>query len=206
MDAVTAYAGESGCGTQGHSVRARLRYRAMRRERAPAATAPPTPSASPWAALAVAHEAGVRRRATGSRAYESTPSSRPPRRLIAALVARGIRVMVPVTLPDWTWTGARRATARTPLGHGRDRPGRGGLRPRARGDGRGTRHRAGQGLLRPGAPPAPAAPRSPWSTRGRCVDEPLPREPHDRPVDAVIAAGGSGCGTGCSRQAAGETG
>ena len=93
---VTGYAG----GPAEDSKRAlRARFRAERRERAALREREADAAALAEAGMAVVAETGV---APGEwvSIYESTPVEPPTHALVDALRARGIRVMVPITLPD----------------------------------------------------------------------------------------------------------
>jgi 5-formyltetrahydrofolate cyclo-ligase len=137
-------------------------------------------------ALAAAHDAGVRP-GDWVAAYESLPSEPPTEAAIAALAARGIRVIVPITQPDWDldWREAG-----TDLALGTDAVGdaRLVLVPAQCVDASGTRLGRGRGCydrVLPRTRGAVVAVVHPWEV----TDEVLPAEPHDRPVDAVMAAG-----------------
>jgi 5-formyltetrahydrofolate cyclo-ligase len=169
----------------------RQRLRELRRERVPGRDRARDGAELELAALEVAYGAGL---APGDwvAAYEATPLEPPTEALVAALVARGIRVMVPVTLEDWDldWREvvggmaqpgpllgseaiARAAVVFLPA-HGVDRSG--------------TRIGQGKGCYDRVVPRTQArlvAVVHPWEV----LDEELPREPHDRPVHAVMAAG-----------------
>ena len=168
----------------------RNRLRELRRARVPGRDRARDAAELELAALEVAYAAGL---AAGDwvAAYESTPLEPPTEAMVAAFVARGIRVMVPVTLEDWDldWRevvgGAagpgpllgREAIARAVVvfvpAHGVDRSG--------------TRIGRGKGCYDRALPRTDAmvvAVVHPWEV----LDEELPREPHDRPVEAAIAA------------------
>lgn len=122
-------------------------------------------------------------------AYEPMRNEPPVEGLVDALVARGIRVMVPVTRTDWDldWRevgdtdllgtdAVARATVVFLPAHGVDRAG--------------TRIGQGKGCYDRVVPRTSAllvAVVHPWEV----LDTPLPREPHDRDVDGVITAGSS---------------
>jgi 5-formyltetrahydrofolate cyclo-ligase len=127
--------------------------------------------------------------------YEAVPGEPPTAALNAALAASGIRVLVPITLPDFDldWSDAADPTA-APLGTDAVALADAVLAPGLAVDQQGTRMGQGGGCYdralprrRPGTPVVvvlhpgelldPAAP-------------PLPREPHDQPVDAVVTAEG----------------
>lgn len=137
-------------------------------------------------ALAAAHEAGVQP-GDWVAAYESLPSEPPTEATIAALTARGIRVMVPVTLPGWDldW---REAGTDAPLGTDAVGTARLVLLPAQAVDATGTRLGRGRGCydrVLPRTDAVTVAVVHPWEV----TDEDLPAEPHDHPVDAVMAAG-----------------
>ncbi|WP_195908175.1 5-formyltetrahydrofolate cyclo-ligase [Nostocoides sp. HKS02] len=136
--------------------------------------------------LRVAHEAGLAR-GSWVAAYESTPLEPPTEALIAALVARGIRVMVPITLPDWDldW---REVGIPDPLGSAAIGRAQVVFVPAHAVDGWGNRVGQGKGCYDRVLPRTSAlvvAVVHPWEV----LDEPLPHDAHDRPVDAVMAAG-----------------
>ena len=145
-------------------------------------------------------------------AYVSVGSEPGTLALLDALRARGVRVLLPVLLPDndldWGAYAGEGSLARVRHGGRRpcwSRPGarlgpdavtgrRRGAAARARGrparDAAGARRR----LVRPGAGPAGAAPgptRRWWCccTTARCVDA-VPAEAHDRPVHAAVTPSG----------------
>ena len=137
-------------------------------------------------ALTAAHEAGV---LAGDwvAAYESLSSEPPTEATIAALAARGIRVMVPITLPggdlDWREVGTDE-----PLGADAVADARLVLVPAQAVDGSGIRLGRGKGCYDRALPRTQAvtvAVVHPWEV----TDEDLPADPHDQPVDAVMAAG-----------------
>ena len=168
----------------------RQRLRTLRRERVPGRDRARDATELELAALEVGYAAGL---APGDwvAAYEATPLEPPTEALVAAFVARGIRVMVPVTLEDWdldwrevTSVGddagellgldaiARACVVFVPA-HGVDRAG--------------TRIGRGQGCYDRALPRTDAvvvAVVHPWEV----LDEELPREEHDRPVQAAITA------------------
>jgi 5-formyltetrahydrofolate cyclo-ligase len=177
----------------------RQHLRALRRERVPGRDRARDGAELALSALEVAYAAGL---GAGDwvAAYESTPLEPPTEALVAALTARGIRVMVPVTLEDWDldWREAgteagRGSEAGTEAGaggrlgkdaisraavvflpaHGVDRAGR------RIGQGRGCYDR-----VIPRASARLVAVVHPWEL----LEEDLPSEAHDRPVNAVMAA------------------
>jgi 5-formyltetrahydrofolate cyclo-ligase len=127
--------------------------------------------------------------------YLSLPGEPPTGPLNAALAAHGIRVLVPVTLPDLDldWSDATDATA-SPLGRDAVALADVVLAPGLSVDSRGTRMGQGGGCYdralprrRPGAPVVVVL------HPGELVEPagtPLPRRPHDHPVDAVLTATG----------------
>jgi 5-formyltetrahydrofolate cyclo-ligase len=170
---------------------ARRQLRELRRERVPGRDRARDAAELSLAALEVAYAA---RLGPGDwvAAYESTPLEPPTDAMVAALAARGIRVMVPITLADWDldWreVGPASGDSGEPLGkeavaqaavvflpaHGVDRTG--------------TRIGQGKGCYDRVVPRTRArlvAVVHPWEL----LDDALPSEPHDRPVHTVIAAG-----------------
>lgn len=126
--------------------------------------------------------------------YESVPGEPPTGALNAALTARGITVLVPITLPDLDldWHDSADST-RKPLGH--NAIGRADLvlAPGLAVDRTGTRMGQGGGCYDRALPRrAPGTPvvvvLHPGELAG--ADEPLPRAEHDQPVDAVVTADG----------------
>jgi 5-formyltetrahydrofolate cyclo-ligase len=166
----------------------RGQFRAERRERAPLRDREADAAAITAAALAVVDDVGV---APGEwvSIYESTPVEPPTHALVDALRARGIRVMVPITLPDldldWAEVGSSEPLGRDALGWARVV-----FVPALAVDHRGTRMGQGGGCYDRVLPRAGqarvVAVVHPWEIR----DEELPREPHDLPVREVITAGG----------------
>jgi 5-formyltetrahydrofolate cyclo-ligase len=170
----------------------RQRLRALRHEQVPARDRARDAAELALSALEVAYAAGL---GPGDwvAAYEATTLEPPTDAMIAALSARGIRVMVPVTLEDWDldWrevgggdaalagsgTLGKEAVAQAKVvfvpAHGVDRSG--------------TRIGQGRGCYDRVVPRTAArlvAVVHPWEL----LDEELPRESHDRPVHAVMAA------------------
>jgi 5-formyltetrahydrofolate cyclo-ligase len=165
-------------------VRARLRQ--LRRERVPERDRAEDAEEIELAALHAAHEVGVRE-GDWVAAYESMPSEPPTEGLIGALAGRGIRVMVPVTQPDWTldW---KEAGTDVSLGAEAVRAARVVFVPAHGVDATGMRIGRGKGCYDRTLPHVTGrviALVHPWEV----LDEPLPSDAHDRPVDAVIAAG-----------------
>jgi len=163
----------------------RRRLRALRREQVPGRDRAADAEAIALAGLAAAHEAGVGR-GDWVAAYESTPLEPPTDSLVDALQARGVRVLLPVTLPDWDldW---REAGTEDALGREAVERARVVFVPAHSVDGTGTRMGQGKGcydraLARTLARRVALV--HPWEVS----DEPLPREDHDLPVDAVVTA------------------
>ena len=165
---------------------ARARLRDLRRERVPTRDRAFDAEAIAIDGLAAAHAAGVNR-GDWVAAYESMPSEPPTEALVAALSARGIRVMVPITLPTWEldW---REVGTTTALGRGAIAQARVVFLPALGVDTAGTRMGKGKGCYDRTVSRTDAllvAVVHPWEV----LEEPLPREEHDRAVEAVIAAG-----------------
>jgi 5-formyltetrahydrofolate cyclo-ligase len=136
--------------------------------------------------LRVAREAGLRR-GSWVAAYESTPTEPPTEALVAALAARGIRVMLPVTLADWDldW---REVGSDVQLGPQAIEQAEVVFVPAHAVDPAGNRIGQGKGCYDRALARATGlvvAVVHPWEV----LDEPLPHDAHDRPVDAVMAAG-----------------
>ena len=164
----------------------RRRLRALRRERVPGRDRVADAESVALAGLVAAHEAGVERGGWVA-AYESTPTEPPTEALVAALQGRGLRVLVPATRPDWDldW---REAGTDEPLGTDAIARAAVVFVPAHAVDGAGTRMGQGKGcydraLARTHG--LRVAVVHPWEV----AEGPLPREEHDLPVDAVIAAG-----------------
>lgn len=126
--------------------------------------------------------------------YESWPVEPPTGPLNDALAARGVRVLVPITLPDldldWRPIGTPDDPAEG-LGHAVLTDVDLVLAPGTLVDRAGTRLGQGGGCydrtlprLRPGTPVVTVL------FDGELTDDPLPRDPHDVPVDAVLAPSG----------------
>jgi 5-formyltetrahydrofolate cyclo-ligase len=181
--AQTTYAADSPDAAK-EAVRTRLRQ--LRRERVPGRDRAADAEEIEFAALHAAHEAGVRP-GDWVAAYESMPSEPPTEALIGALAARGIRVMVPVTLADWTLDWKEAGTDAS-LGVEAIRGARVVFVPAQGVDGSGMRIGRGKGCYDRTLPQVTGrviAIVHPWEV----LDEPLPRDRHDRSVEAVIAAG-----------------
>jgi 5-formyltetrahydrofolate cyclo-ligase len=164
----------------------RAHLRQLRRERVAGRDRAEDAEEIELAGLHAAHEVGVER-GDWVAAYESMSTEPPTEGLIGALAARGIRVMVPITLPDWSldW---REAGTEEPLGQAAIRAARVVFVPAHGVDRAG--HRIGQGKgcydrTLPQATGRVVAVVHPWEV----LDEPVPHDAHDRSVDAVIAAG-----------------
>ena len=164
----------------------RQRLRALRRERVPGRDRARDAAELSLAALEIGYAAGL---GPGDwvAAYEATPLEPPTEAMVEALAARGIRVMVPVTLEDWDldW---REAGTQERLG--KDAVARASVvfLPSHAVDRAGTRIGQGKGCYDRVVPRTAArlvAVVHPWEL----LDDELPSEPHDRPVHAVIAAG-----------------
>jgi 5-formyltetrahydrofolate cyclo-ligase len=163
----------------------RERLRALRRELVPGRDRARDAEELALSALEVVYAAGLGRDDWVA-AYEATPIEPPTEAMVAALSARGIRVMVPVTLEDWDldWreVGTEDTLGLEAIGrakvvflpaHGVDRSG--------------TRIGQGKGCYDRVIPRTSArlvAVVHPWEL----LDEDLPSEPHDRSVQAVMAA------------------
>ena len=163
----------------------RRSLRAGRRERVPSRDRAKDDESISLAALEVAYAGGL---GPGDwvAAYEAMPSEPPTEALVAALSARGIRVMVPITLEDWDldW---REAGSPEPLGREAIAQARVVFVPALAVDRSGTRMGKGKGCYDRAVARTSArlvALVHPWEV----LADPLPREPHDRPVHAVITA------------------
>ena len=186
MGAVSGYAVGSG---QQDKRTVRAQFRAERRERSTGRDRAADGASIADAAMRVVDDLGL---GPGDwvTAYEALPAEPPTDRLIAALQARGIRVMVPITLPDldldWSEAGDG---AGSPLGREAIGWARVVFLPALSVDLSGVRLGQGGGCYDRAVPRAAGARLvaivHPWEVR----EEPLPREGHDRLVDAVIAAG-----------------
>jgi 5-formyltetrahydrofolate cyclo-ligase len=169
------------------AVRAAVRER--RRELVPGRDRAADASAIARLGLDAAYAAGV---APGDwvAVYESLPSEPPTGPLMQALEARGIRVMLPITLTDWEldWREAGDEEA-TPLGLDAIGRARVVFVPAQTVDLAGTRVGRGKGCYDRALPRTSArviAVVHPWEVS----DEPLPHDAHDRPVDGVLTADG----------------
>ncbi len=172
----------------------RRALRAARRERVTRRDPVADADALARGALGVVEEVGLR---PGDvvLSYASVPGEPPTGPLNAALAARGLRVLLPITEPDLDldWHDADDPLS-TPLG--RDAPSTAALvlAPGLCVDPTGTRMGQGGGCYdrvlprrRPGV--RVVAVLHPGELLG-ADEEPLPREPHDQPVDGVLTAEG----------------
>lgn len=175
----------------------RQRLSALRRERVPGRDRARDAEELALSALELVYAGGLVR-GDWVAAYEATPLEPPTEAMIEALSARGIRVMVPVTLEDWDldWRqvgneeagGAEEARgAEQPLG--KEAIGRAAVvfLPAQGVDRFGTRIGRGKGCYDRVIPRTSAhlvAVVHPWEL----LDEDLPSEPHDRRVHAVMTA------------------
>jgi 5-formyltetrahydrofolate cyclo-ligase len=160
----------------------------LRRERVPGRDRAKDAESLELAALEVAYAAGLAR-GDWVATFESTRLEPPTEALIAAFEARGIRVMVPVTLPDWDldWREAGAGDDAQPLGRSAIGQAAVVFVPAHVVDRGGARLGRGKGCydrVLPRTRGLVVAVVHPWEL----VDGPLPAEPHDRRVDAVITA------------------
>ena len=127
--------------------------------------------------------------------YVAVPGEPPTAPLNAALLAHGIRVLVPITLPDFDLDWADAADpGGAPLGRDAVALADVVLAPGLAVDRSGTRMGQGGGCYdralprrRPGTPVVVVLHPSELLDASAA---PLPREPHDQPVDAVVTAEG----------------
>jgi 5-formyltetrahydrofolate cyclo-ligase len=122
--------------------------------------------------------------------YEACPTEPPTDVLIDRLRALGIRVMVPITLPDLDLDWCEAGEPGRPLGPAAIADAAVVFLPAHGVDRHGTRIGQGGGSYDRAIPRALGRSRlvaivHPWEV----LDEDLPREAHDQPVHAVIAAG-----------------
>ncbi len=120
--------------------------------------------------------------------YESTPSEPPTEALVEALVRHGIRVMVPVTLPDMDLDWREAGTDGPHLGREAIGSARVVFVPAQGVDRHGFRIGQGGGCYDRALPRTSAraiALVHPWEV----LEEDVPREGYDQPVDAVLTAG-----------------
>ncbi|GAB3443128.1 5-formyltetrahydrofolate cyclo-ligase [Phycicoccus ginsengisoli] len=163
----------------------RRRLAALRRERVPGRDRAKDAESLELAALEVAYAEGLGR-GDWVAAYESMPSEPPTESLVAALAARGIRVMVPVTLPDWDLDWHEAGDVQL-LGRDAIATARVVFVPAQAVDRHGTRLGRGKGcydraLARTTARTVAVV--HPWEV----LDEALPAEPHDHRIEAAITA------------------
>lgn len=173
----------------------RERLRALRRERVPGRDRARDAEELALSALEVVYAAGLGR-GDWVAAYEATALEPPTKAMVTALSARGIRVMVPVTLEDWDldWREVGTHHAVGTDGVATDTLGRKAIErakvvflPAHAVDRAGTRIGQGKGCYDRVIPRTNArlvAVVHPWEV----LDEELPSEPHDRRVHAVMAA------------------
>ena len=173
----------------------RERLRALRRERVPGRDRARDAEELALSALEVVYAAGLGRDDWVA-AYEATSLEPPTQAMVTALSARGIRVMVPVTLADWDldWREVGTQDAAGTDGMATDTLGREAIErakvvflPAHGVDRAGARIGQGKGCYDRVIPRTNArlvAVVHPWEV----LDEELPSEPHDRRVHAVMAA------------------
>jgi 5-formyltetrahydrofolate cyclo-ligase len=176
---------EAAAGARAAKDAVRAELRALRRERVPLRDRARDEEDLALSALQVAHEAGLSR-GDWVAAYEALPREPPTEGLVRALTGRGLRVLLPVTLEGWDLDWREEGTDAQ---LGREAVARAGVvfLPAHAVDGAGTRLGRGRGCYDRALGRTPAvrvAVVHPWEVRA----DPLPREPHDAPVDAVIAA------------------
>lgn len=124
--------------------------------------------------------------------YESLPTEPPTQLLSNALQESGIRVLMPITEPDWDldWFDAA-DPARTPLGRDAARTAAIAFVPGLAVDASGTRMGQGGGCYDRVLPRLPdAVPRVVLLHPGETHADPLPRDAHDVPVTHVLDADG----------------
>lgn len=122
--------------------------------------------------------------------YESLPAEPPTHALVAELRARGIRVMVPITLPDRDLDWCEAGRPDLPLGREAIAEAAVVFLPAHGVDRHGTRVGQGGGSYDRAMPRARRGARlvavvHPWEL----LDEDLPSEEHDQPVGFALAAG-----------------
>ena len=145
-------------------------------------------------ALGLLDELGLRAGAVVT-SYVAVPGEPPTAALNAALTAHGIRVLVPITLPDFDldWADATDAAA-APLGTDAVELADVVLAPGLAVDRNGTRMGQGGGCYDRALPRRrPGTPVLVVLHPGELLDPTapvLPHEPHDQPVDAVLTADG----------------
>ncbi len=124
--------------------------------------------------------------------YESRSAEPPTASLVAALLARGLRVLVPITEPDLDldWCDVT-DPSRTPLGHDAIGAAALVLAPGLAVDAAGTRLGQGGGCYDRALPRrAAGTPVVVLLHPGELGGEPLPRDAHDQPVDGVLTVDG----------------
>jgi 5-formyltetrahydrofolate cyclo-ligase len=172
----------------------RTALRARRRELAAARVAADDAVALAAQVTALLDELGLGRGAVVT-SYDAVPGEPPTAALNAALAATGIRVLLPITLPDLDldWYDAADPSS-TPLGTDAVSLADVVLAPGLAVDARGTRMGQGGGCYDRALPRRrPGTPVVVLLHPGELVDPgdpPLPRQPHDHPVDAVVTADG----------------
>ena len=172
----------------------RTTLRARRRELAAARVAADDGAALTTHVTALLDELGLGRGAVVT-SYDAVPGEPPTAALNAALAATGIRVLLPITLPDLDldWYDAADPSS-TPLGRDAVSLADVVLAPGLAVDARGTRMGQGGGCYDRALPRRrPGTPVVVLLHPGELVDPgdpPLPWQPHDQPVDAVVTADG----------------
>lgn len=172
----------------------RTTLRARRRELAAARVASDDGAALTAHVTALLDELGLGRGAVVT-SYDAVPGEPPTAALNAALAATGIRVLLPITLPDLDldWYDAADPSC-TPLGPDAVSLADVVLAPGLAVDARGTRMGQGGGCYDRALPRRrPGTPVVVLLHPGELVDPedlPLPWQPHDQPVDAVVTADG----------------
>ena len=124
--------------------------------------------------------------------YESYAGEPPTASLVAALLARDLRVLVPITEPDLDLDWCDVADpARTPLGHDAIGGAALVLAPGLAVDASGTRLGQGGGCYDRALPRrAPGVPVLVLLHPGEVAEAPLPRTDHDQPVDGIVTVDG----------------
>lgn len=172
----------------------RTTLRARRRELAAARVAADDGAALTTHVTALLDELGLGRGAVVT-SYDAVPGEPPTAALNAALAATGIRVLLPITLPDLDldWYDAADPSC-APLGPDAVSLADVVLAPGLAVDARGTRMGQGGGCYDRALPRRrPGTPVVVLLHPGELVDPedlPLPWQPHDQPVDAVVTADG----------------
>lgn len=171
----------------GAKAAAREELQARRREGVPGRDRARDAQALARAALQLVHEVGLAPDGWVA-TYESLPSEPPTEAMIEQLSAQGLRVMVPITRPDWDLDWREHGTE-TALGLEAIGQARVVFVPAQAVDASGTRLGRGRGCYDRALPRTDAlvvAVVHPWEV----LDRPLPAEPHDRRMDASITADG----------------